>query len=263
MQAATEDDLGAFERGFVAAHTHSDSAAAHRRSEARAGVLVILAAAVPLALSIFVVWWLGVLVFLVAGGALWIWFSGQDDADLEPGVLVYQFEQGLVFPTEDGAETVRWDDVTSVYATVTRTYFSGTYSHTEHSHHLVTARGRHVWLSGNDNEETGEGHTDIAELAQVVQDETMRRHLAAATAVLNAGGQVSFGDVTLGPDTITTPAGTAPWSRVKDLSARSGTLSLRVKGRRRWKRPVNRIPNFSVFWILAGELVTAARQHQA
>lgn len=258
---ASDNDLGGLVRGYVTMHEHRDSVTAHKRAGGLTVVFVLLVAALPLASMILVAWWLGLLVLAAGAIAITVWLARPDQRDLKPNQLVYQFERGLAFPTQEDAEAVRWDDVTSIYQSVTQNYLNGAYTGTGHTYHLVTAHGRHTWLTGGvDDQSPEKTTTDVAELADVLLAEITLRLLPPAAATVSAGGRVSFDDVTVGPDTIATPVGETSWTEVQELTAGGGSIFLRTAARKPWQHPIDKIPNFPVFWTLAQQLHAHARE---
>ncbi|MFI8823415.1 DUF6585 family protein [Streptomyces sp. NPDC053431] len=268
-RAAREADLGAYLRGFRARHT-DDPSALRRRPWAPPLVLLLVLASVamPALASRLVGPRLGIPLLLVPFGAagwfLWRWSRARETA-LRPGEYVYLYARGLVCPGEGGtARAVAWRRVTAMHQDVTRVHVNGGYTGTHYAYRLWTGPREGVTVGGFLDEETVPRPADsqIRELAQIVLDETVRRALPPAVDALEAGGAVTFGDVSLHGRGIGLPArAVVPWERVRRCEWRGdGLVVVRTSGSGRWSREAKDIPDFPVFWSLVKELYPPARE---
>lgn len=268
--AAREAGLGVYLRAFRARHTESAHPGRGRSRSLRPLWVLPLAGAslgLPALATSLVGRGLGIPLLLLPFGALGLllWRALRAPATaLRPGEYVYLYERGLVCPLEGGgARAVSWESVTAMHQDVTRTYVNGGYTGTHYAYRLLVDGPREVTVGGFLDEETvlPPDGSQIRELAQIVLDETVRRALPRATAALEAGERVAFGEVTLHGLGIGLPSGTAPWERVRRCEWRGdGLVVVRAAGAGRWAREAKEIPDFPVFWALVKELFPQARE---
>lgn len=248
LEAAKARDLGEFVRGYTATYRPSDGPPPGKGREVGMFVLVLAVAALPLAVALLVVWWLGVVLLAALAAGLTVWLR-------KPVKHVFEFRAGLVGQTKDGLDTVRWDEVAAVYQDVSQMFVNGVYGSTNHSYRLVRRTGGHVGVLGSVNEQdAAKSLTDIDELGATLMREIPERHLATAVDTLNRGGEVRFDKITLTPQGIVTPDATTSWQEVRDLAAGGGHIALHTAARKPWQLKIAEIPNFPVFWLLAKEL---------
>lgn len=254
LEAAKARNLGEFVRGYTAAYRTSEKPPPGKAHNAGMFVLVLAAAALPLALALLVVWWLGVVLIAVFAVGLTVWLR-------KPIKHVFEFRAGLVGETKDGVDAIRWDEVAAVYQDVSQMFVNGVYGSTNHSYRLVKRTGGHVHVGGSVNEQDpAKSLTDVDELGAVLTREIPERHLQTVVDTLNRGGEVRFDKITITQQAITTPDATTPWHEVRDLAAGGGHIALHTTGRKPWQLKIAEIPNFPIFWRLAKELQSKAHQ---
>ena len=247
--------LGEFVRGYTAGYRTSDKPPPGKAHNAGMAVLILAASALPLAVALLVVWWLGVVLMAAFAVGLIVWLR-------KPVKHVFEFRAGLVGETKDGVDAIRWDEVAAVYQDVAQMFVNGAYGGTNHSYRLVRRTGGHVNVLGSVNEQDeAKSLTDIDELGAVIMREIPERHLATAVNTLNRGGEVRFDKITLTQQAITTPTATTPWQEVRDLAAGAGHIALHTAGRKPWQLKIAEIPNFPIFWRLAKDLQSKAHHH--
>ncbi|MER8041509.1 DUF6585 family protein [Streptomyces sp. NPDC094032] len=266
-RSARAAGLGVYLRGFRAHHSEGE----RRRGVPPSALLLLAVAALwlPVLATRLVGVWAGVVLLALPFGLLGrqVWRYGRvPSASLRPDEYVYLYERGLLCPGADGgARAVPWASVTAMHQDVTRTYVHGGYAGTRYAYRLSAGGRRAVTVDGFVNEETVPKPSDsqIRELAQIVLDETVRRALPAAVTVLEEGGSVAFGEVSLDGRGITLPSGTSPWERVRWCELRGdGLVVVRTAGGGRWARESKEIPDFPVFWTLVKELSPTTREHR-
>jgi hypothetical protein len=248
LQAANTRELGDYVRGYTAYFRTGDKPPTSKGREALMVVAFILAAAVPLALFVFVAWWAGIAALAAGAIAFTVWLR-------RPNKAVHEFRAGLVTVTKDGINSLRWDEIAAVYQQVNQIHVNGVYGGTNHQYRLPLLAGGHVTFGGsvNDND-PDKSDTSIDELGEAILREIPARHLRPALDTLNSGGEVRFDKITLTLAAIVTPAATTPWPEVRDLVAGGGQIALYTQAPKPWQLKIAEIPNFPVFWTLAQEL---------
>ena len=253
LETARAHDLGEHVRGYIAVYRTGEKPGNTKSALMFAAGLV--AAALPLALGVLVAWWLGLVLLAGYAVVLTVWLRRPKDQ-------VHEFQRGLVARTRNEVVPVRWDDAICVYQGVSQIFVNGVYGGTGHEYRKRMADGRYVELRGSvDEGDPAKSQTDIDELGDAILREIPPRHLQAAVDTLNTGGDVRFDGVTINLRGITVPAGTVSWHELRDLAVGSGIVWLHTAEKKPWQVKVVEIPNYPVFWTLAKELHTRARQH--
>lgn len=171
-------------------------------------------------------------------------------------------EDGVVVAHDAGDERVqrgqvipfRWSDFDTVYQGGTSWFAYREHVATHLTFSLVHTDGRVVSFDGTKDR----AYYEIVKWAPVLEAEIIRELLPPLLAKIRAGEQLSFGAVTIGLNGITTPKGMTSWAELTDLHTRTGYLVVGV-GRRQWKHPVAKIPNFPIFWGMVRHLFDSRR----
>jgi hypothetical protein len=178
---------------------------------------------------------------------------------------VYEYEHGLV--REGGGMPLvvfRWDQVRTVLQHSTAHFENGRYKGTTFSYQLTRSDGaqfaidgrymdpRRARVSGPANQ-----HRRWAEFGEAATRHVATRQLLDAQATLTIGQQLAFGDIVISNQGVHTQKyGIVPWSQIKDVQVRNGTVQIKKEGKflSLSSRPVGRIPNFVLFMVLVDAL---------
>lgn len=169
--------------------------------------------------------------------------------------VVYQ--GGLAYSDNEGARSVRWDEITEMTSEVTKHYRNGMYVGTTHCHRLI-AHGFH-WaiLTKND-------FPQVATLVeQIGQGIFPHLHRASANA-WRAGHWVTFGPVSVHQsDGVRLQGELYPWSALESFSVKKGYLHLVQRDASLWSRmagkgriEISAIPNFPVLMAIVDQTVS-------
>ncbi|MCO6003375.1 hypothetical protein NE236_00085 [Actinoallomurus purpureus] len=168
------------------------------------------------------------------------------------GQQLHFFEHGLVCVGVGGRITVRRWDSTTVFQNTVRHYRNGAYTGTTYSYRLIGPAGDTLGLAG--------GFERPAEWGQAIQQAVTDAQLPGAAATIQAGGTLTFGDISINRETVGASGKSVPWSQIQEIRVKDGLVSLRVQGR--WlsltTTMVRSIPNFFVFYALAERLRLSA-----
>lgn len=161
--------------------------------------------------------WMGswILGFLMAG------FTGAFSLRLRQrwrGFLLQTFKHGLQFQTFEATTTVRWDEITAVYASAVQYGLRG----------LVW--GKHTYLAvetANDiHLEIAPSLTGIENLAEIIKQHVYPSLAERYKEQLETGQSLQFGGVLLTPSGITTPTRSLNWEDLSEVTLHNGLITL-------------------------------------
>lgn len=180
---------------------------------------------------------------------------------------VYEFEHGLV---RDGGGmplvVFRWDRVRTVLQNSTAHFENGRYKGTTFAYRLTRDDGAEFSIDGRFMDPRRipraaaaavNQHRRWAEFGEAVTRYVAARQLLDAQATLTIGQQLAFGDIAISMQGVYTHKfGVVPWSQIKDVQVRNGTVQIKKEGKflSLSSRPVGRIPNFVLFMVLVDAL---------
>jgi hypothetical protein len=181
---------------------------------------------------------------------------------------VYEYEDGLVREGGNMPLVVfRWDQVRTVFQSSTAHFENGRYKGTTFAYKLTRNDGAEFSIDGRfmDPRRAGRAaaaarpnqHQRWADFGEAVTRYVAGQQLLDAQATLTIGQQLAFGDIVISMQGVHTQKfGVVPWSQIKDVQVRSGTVQIRKEGKflSLSSRPVGRIPNFVLFMVLVDAL---------
>jgi hypothetical protein len=188
---------------------------------------------------------------------------------------IHEFEHGFVRQGDDGQVRVcRWDKIAQAYQGSTLTYTNGAYSNTQYSGRFIASDGSTYNFSGMFRDPAITRRAGRPSDRSAVQMQGIIRrgcHLVSeqqlpdAIAALNQGEQLTFGDVQLNLQGITTKKGLLPWSQVSQVGVRDGWWTVRRQGKRlpAVSKKVESTPNVPLLVTLAGLLQQQAHHNAA
>lgn len=169
------------------------------------------------------------------------------------GQQLLLFEHGLICVGRGGRLTSRRWDTTTVYQNIVRHYRNGVPIGTSYVYRLIDPTGDTLALAG--------GFQRPTEWGPAIQQAVTNARLPEAIATIQAGGALTFGNITLDRQNVSVAGKHIPWAQIQEIRVKDGSVSLRVAGK--WlpltTTMVRSIPNFFVFHALADRLrITAA-----
>jgi len=160
------------------------------------------------------------------------------------------YERGFVARDRKGFQTWRWEDVTRLYAAVTRHYANGIYTGTSHVYTLVHAQGKRLVLN--------DAYVRVEELGKLIDQKTLPILYERASGQYNAGQTLPFGRLTLSKAGIQIGKKTYQWGEIEQVSIRRGILRVAKKDGG-WfsgaSASVSAIPNLRVLLSMIDQIV--------
>lgn len=161
---------------------------------------------------------------------------------------VYLFQQGIVIDKGGRLEPFPWNQTAEVLQSVIRRYRYGIYVGTTSVYTLRRLDGYQIKLS---NLTKG-----IAELGPIVVQGITRALVPRALYALQHGQTLTFAPFSVNQQGIGNGREWLPWSQIQVVDVKQGRVSVKKVGTSRvWGTAlVARVPNFSVFLAVVGEL---------
>ncbi len=201
-------------------------------------------------------------------------FFGDKYKDM--GDRVYEFEAGLVCqPAGQPPVAFRFDQITSVLQSSIRHYVNGIYTHTTFYYLLIYEGGATMRFGGEYREEAlvpgwakklpgvtkHLGDALLPALGRAVCDYVSRARLPGALEALARGESLPFGDITVSAEGVQGETGVIPWSSIRAVEVKDGSVRIRPEGRSRplSSAPVGTVPNLPLFMTLVERLRRADR----
>jgi len=135
------------------------------------------------------------------------------------GAVVY--EKGFAYRDRKGLHSLRWEQLLSMNAAVTRHYTNGIYTGTTHVYTLVDREGRRLVLN--------DGLVKVEELAALIEENTYDLLYAQAAEQYNLGQVLAFGPLVLSKGGLQIGKKTYPWQEVREISIQQGVLKVSRK----------------------------------
>ncbi|WP_435172561.1 DUF6585 family protein [Actinacidiphila sp. bgisy145] len=176
------------------------------------------------------------------------------------GRELHFYEHGLVNVGvgNEPPAAIRWDEA-SVLQDIVRHTRNGSTSHTTYLYTLSAPDGTHTKISGIVGGIGGMERPQ--EWGQALQKQVTAAQLPRYTRALERGEALTFGDITVSWDGITSHRNAVGWAQLQEIRVKDGYVSLRVAGK--WRSlsttAVAAIPNCFVFLALAERMRAAAR----
>jgi hypothetical protein len=197
---------------------------------------------------------IGGLVTAFSGGSNAFPFAGLGLIYAVPGALwligtirkrdlrVVVFPEGLSYTKGGKTDFIAWDDIETVWQTITRV--QGTF----------TVRSCKIQLRDGTKIKFTNALRNVAGLITVVQREVTSRILDRARKTYLTGGTVSFGKFDISKAGISQGSRTLPWEQVSSVTVDKGVVTIKKEGRLlKWaSATVAETPNFFVFAHLVG-----------
>jgi hypothetical protein len=184
---------------------------------------------------------------LPLGVAIWAFFQWRR----RRGMRVLVFKDGLVHIKGGREEVFRWDDIESVWASLTKTRPGS-----RAVYHYYTIRrtdGRKVVFSGD--------LPGVAALGKTIVEEVKRHQLPRAIEAFKNGETIWFGSLGVGRDGLSNRKETIPWDQVEEVKMERGVIAVRKEGQ--WLRwagvTVGGTPNVYVFLDLVDHVIGVTR----
>ncbi len=162
---------------------------------------------------------------------------------------VQLYDAGFAWSRRNKLISMRWTDVTSCTARVTRTYVNGVYTGTQHVYVLRDGRAQKIRL--------GNSLHDIETLGPRVEDQVFRAQIGPAMQSYQAGGSVAFGPYTVSRIGISNGKGMLRWEEVARAEVARGWVRIHKVGKR-WpwlSSACGSMPNLRVFLALVSQRV--------
>lgn len=148
------------------------------------------------------------------------------------------FKHGLQFSSDEGLSTIRWDEISAVYASAVRYGLLG----------LVW--GKHTYLSldtvQNSHIEIAPSIDGIENLAEIIKQHVYPLLLERYKQQQEEGHSLQFGGILLTPNGITTPKGNLPWGELSQVTLQNGLITLESNpsnGAGRLRLSTRNVPN--------------------
>jgi hypothetical protein len=148
------------------------------------------------------------------------------------------YTHGLRFSSNEGISTIRWDEISAVYASAVRYGLAG----------LVW--GKHTYLSLDTYQNS---HIDVAptlegieNLAEIIKQYVYPLVLERYKQQQEQGQSLQFGGILLTPSGITTPKGNLSWSELAQVTLHNGLITLesnQSNGGKRLRLSTRNVPN--------------------
>ncbi len=165
------------------------------------------------------------------------------------GLRVTVDANGLTHIQNGRTTSMRWDDISTVWQSITKRYTNGIYTGTTYLYTVQANDGKKLKLTNSLNR--------VEKLGNTIQNEVSKRHFPRALETYNSGGTVSFGNLTLNRMGLTRGSDTLAWSEIQGVQMQKGYMEIKKQGKwLRWaKIPVSSIPNLFVFLTLMDRII--------
>lgn len=154
---------------------------------------------------------------------------------------VQVYDDRLIRTKGSKSETVRWDEIQSVWQAITNVQQYGRTVNTLYIYTLETANGKKMILSTE--------IVDIGSLGQIIQTEVVNRLLPKMMQSFNSGETVTFGTFSLNKRGITQGKKSLEWAEIEGATIDNGKITFKKQGK--WFNWVNvpaaEIPNLFIF----------------
>lgn len=152
--------------------------------------------------------------------------------------------------TQNGRTTsVRWDEISTIWQSITKRYTNGVYIGTTYLYTLQTTDGQKLKFTNS--------LKNVEKLGETIQNEVTRRVFPQAINTYNSGGTGSFGNLVVNRMGLTREGETLVWNEIQGVQVQKGYLEIKKQGKwQRWARiPVSSISNLLVFLALVDRII--------
>lgn len=165
---------------------------------------------------------------------------------------VYIYSEGFAFTRGGKLDAFRWEQVESMWQSVTKRYMNGIYTGTQHKYTIRSIDGREVIL--NDR------ITNVGKLGGIIGDMVTRVKLPEVISAYKAGSVVSFGKLSVGMQGVSNGREWISWDQIKDIQVNNGVVTVKKEGKwLSWSSiRVADIPNIFIFFALVRAIMKQA-----
>lgn len=165
---------------------------------------------------------------------------------------IYLFQQGMVIDKGKQVQAFPWNQVATIWQSITRNYRNGRYVGTTYIYTLRRVDGYQVKLNSLTK--------DIAELGPTIAQGITRELVPRALHSIRVGQTLTFAPFTVNQQGISNGREFLPWAQVQGVEVKQGRVIVKKTGKSRdWGTDkVARIPNFLVFTMVADEMLRQA-----
>jgi hypothetical protein len=165
------------------------------------------------------------------------------------GLSVQVYDDRLVRTKGSKTETLRWDEIRSVWQAITNLQQYGRTVNTLYTYTIETTSGKKLIFSNE--------IIDIAGLGQIIQTEVTNRLVPKAMQAFNSGETVTFGTFSLNKRGIMQGKKSMEWAEIEGAQIDNGNITFKKQGKWfDWSRvPAAKIPNLPTFLTLIDHMV--------
>jgi hypothetical protein len=131
------------------------------------------------------------------------------------------YEGGIAYTDRRNLIAWRWQDIVSMKAAITRHYTNGIYTGTTHVYTLFNRQNQKLILS--------DPISKVEEVGKQIGSNIFPILYEKAADQFNAGQILPFGPVAISKQSLTYNKKTFPWTDIKEISIRHGTLTVHKK----------------------------------
>jgi hypothetical protein len=164
------------------------------------------------------------------------------------GLCVLVYREGLVRLHREKANAFFWDEVETVLARKNKEAWSKAAAGS-----LVVT----VWRRNGEQYQFDDTLPDLKRLAELIRTQTLQHLLPRALDALQAGNEVAFGKLRVGPAGLGRERDSLPWEQVKEIKIDDDKVTISKKGNwLAWHTvPLGEVPNAHVFGALVQKLL--------
>jgi len=148
------------------------------------------------------------------------------------------------------ANIIRWDDVVSVWQSITVTKMYGVVETGRRYFYTVQAKDGRRLVFGN-------AYKNVEALGKAIQQAVTTRLMPRYLETYNSGGTVKFGSLTLSKAGLSNGKETIPWNQVEQVTINRGTITVRRAGK--WlgwtSQTAAGTPNLFIFLTMIDQIV--------
>ena len=131
------------------------------------------------------------------------------------------YEGGIAYTDRRNLIAWRWQDILSMQAAITRHYTNGIYTGTTHVYTLFNRQNQKLTLS--------DAIRNVEEVGKKIGSSIFPLLYERAADQFNSGQVLNYGPVAVSKQSLTFNKKTYPWTDIKEISIRHGTLAVHKK----------------------------------
>jgi hypothetical protein len=214
------------------------------------GLLLMLALFAGISLT-------SILLFLFGLGLLATGIYRITVASKNRGTRIYVCSGGLMRIAGDTSEAMRWDQATTLWEVYSGHSYRGNSSYYLEEYKLLATDGNELAIP--------KVFSNFKQLGTDIKQQIINHLLPGVLAAFNAGQQIHFGEISVGPHGITFDNGqkTIPWNELGVVNLAGGVVMVKKHGHLLVEKniPITNIPNACVFKALV-DAVKSGQQPQ-